>query len=258
MDIKNAANLLIEAEIQKKPIEPFTSTEPSITLDDAYQIQLEYIRHKVDNGAVVVGKKIGLTSKAMQEMLGVNEPDYGHVFHNMTFKNGETISLQPFLQPKIEFEIGFVLKKDLAGPHVTESDVIDATDYIIPTLEVVDSRIKNWEIKLEDTVADNGSFGAAITGDNRVTLRHIDIANISMNVYKNNELIDTATSDAVMGNPVRAVVWLANALSRHGMSLKAGELILSGSLAKAVSIEEGDTFKAEFSGLGAVSATFIS
>ncbi|NEU32147.1 2-keto-4-pentenoate hydratase [bacterium LRH843] len=256
MMIKEAASALIDAEIQKKPIEPFTSLEASISVDEAYQVQLEYVRNKVENGAVVAGKKIGLTSKAMQEMLGVNEPDYGHIFHDMTFKNGDSIPLNKFIQPKIEFEIGFVLKKDLTGPNVTELDVLDATDYIVPTIEVIDSRIKNWKIKLEDTVADNGSFGAAIKGDKRMALRDIDIANVVMNVYKNNKKIDSATGAAVMGNPVRAVVWLANALSRYGISLNEGELILSGSLSKAITIDEGDTFTAEFSQIGSVSISF--
>ncbi|MEH7073538.1 2-keto-4-pentenoate hydratase [Neobacillus drentensis] len=257
MDIQRAATALMEAEKEKKPIAPFTSSpEEKISVDEAYQIQLHQVHHKVNNGAVIVGKKIGLTSKAMQEMLNVNQPDYGHLLNDMIYEEGDTISLSRFIQPKIEFEIAFVLKKDIKGPGVTLQDVIEATDYIVPALEIIDSRISNWQIKFEDTVADNGSSAGAIIGKTTTKLDGLDLAGIHMNVYRNNELLDSAVSAAVMGNPAEAVAWLANALGNYDISLYAGEVILAGALSKAIVIEDGDTFTAEFEQLGSVSATF--
>ncbi|MDQ0257112.1 2-keto-4-pentenoate hydratase [Evansella vedderi] len=256
MDIQKAANALLKAEITKQPIEPFTSSAEEISADDAYLIQLEQIRQKVEKGAVIVGKKIGLTSKVMQEMFNVNEPDYGHILDNMVYKNGETVLLDSFLQPRVEFEIAFVLKKDLTGPNVTVDEVIDAVDYIVPAIEIIDSRIKDWKFKYEDTVADNGSSGGAIVGGKPIKLSDVDLPAIRMNVYRNGELMDTATAEAVMGNPLHAVAWLANALSRYDISLHREEIILSGALSKAVPIQDGDTFIAEFDHIGAVSATF--
>lgn len=256
MDIQKAATALMEAENEKKPITPFTSSAEEISVDDAYQIQLRQIHHKVDNGAVIVGKKIGLTSKAMQEMFNVNEPDYGHLLNDMIYQDGDTISLDRYIQPKIEFEIAFVLKKDLKGPGVSMNDVIEATDYIVPALEIIDSRIKDWQIKYEDTVADNGSSAGAIIGKTTARINGLDLAGMSMNVYRNNEFLDSATGAAVMGHPAQAVAWLANALGNYGISLYAGEIILAGALSKAVVIEDGDTFTAEFDHIGSVSATF--
>lgn len=255
MNITEAANRLLEAEKTKRAIEPFTS-EGSISVDEAYQIQLEQIRQKVESGSVIVGKKIGLTSKAMQEMLQVDEPDYGHLLDTMTFLDGETISISDYLQPKIEFEIAFVLKKDLQGPGVTLLDVIDATDYVIPALELIDSRIRDWDIRFEDTVADNGSSAGVILGGNPVPIEKVNLSTIGMAVYKNGKYLDSAAGAAVMGNPVRAVAWLANALGRYDIPLLAGEVVLSGALTRAVPVEDGDTFTAEFARLGQVSISF--
>jgi 2-keto-4-pentenoate hydratase len=256
MDIQKAATALMEAENEKNPIAPFTSSTEEISVDDAYNIQLYQIRQKVENGAVIVGKKIGLTSKAMQEMLNVNEPDYGHILNDMIYKDGESISLDKFIQPRIEFEIAFVLKEDLKGPGVTMSDVITATDYVFPALEIIDSRIKDWQIKFEDTVADNGSSAGAIIGSTTAKLDNLDLAAVRMTATRNGEFLDSASGSAVMGHPAEAVAWLANALGSYGISLYAGEVILSGALSKAIPIEDGDTFTAEFEQIGAVTATF--
>ncbi|MBV7503677.1 fumarylacetoacetate hydrolase family protein [Bacillus sp. sid0103] len=256
MDIQKAAAALMEAENEKKPIAPLTSSIEEISVDEAYQIQLLQIQNKVDNGAVIVGKKIGLTSKVMQEMFNVNEPDYGHILNDMVYHDGDTISLDRFIQPKIEFEIAFVLKKELKGPGVTLNDVIEATDYIVPALEIIDSRIRDWQINFEDTVVDNGSSAGAIIGKKTAKIDELDLAIIGMNVYKNNEFLDSGVGAAVMGHPAQAVAWLANALGNYGISLNAGEVILSGALSKAIVIEDGDSFTAEFEQLGAVSATF--
>ncbi|WP_461610833.1 2-keto-4-pentenoate hydratase [Cytobacillus kochii] len=256
MDIKKAVAALMEAENVKKPIDPFTSSNEVISVDDAYQIQLEQIRHKVGKGAVIVGKKIGLTSKVMQDMFNVSQPDYGHILDDMMYKNDKTISLERFIQPKIEFEIAFVLKKDLKGPNVMLEDVVEATDYVVPAIEIIDSRIKDWKFKFEDTVADNGSSAGAILGGQPVFLQDIDLPSVGMSVFKNGDLLDSATGEAVMDNPLNAVAWLANALSNYDISLNKGEVILSGALSAAVPIAAGDSFKADFDHLGSVSVTF--
>jgi len=256
MDIQQAASMLMEAERKKKSIEPFTSSAETISVDDAYQIQLEIIRDKQEKGAVIVGKKIGLTSEAMQEMLKVDKPDYGHLLDDMIYEEESIIPLNSFIQPRVEFEVAFVLKRDLKGPGVTMDDVIDATDYVVPAIEIIDSRIRDWQIKFEDTVADNGSSAGAIFGKNQVLLRDIDLPNVEMKVYKNGEFLDTATGAAVLGNPIHAVVWLANAVGEYDIALHKGEKILAGALSKAVPIEDGDKFEAAFTDIGTVTATF--
>jgi len=250
------AKKLMDAEKNKQSIEPLTVSFPKISVDEAYYIQQEQISERVANGAVVVGKKIGLTSKAMQDMFQVNEPDYGHLLDDMIRVDGEAIALDEFIQPKLEFEIAFVLKKDLKGPGVTILDVIEATDYIAPAFEVIDSRIKDWQIRFEDTVADNGSSARAIIGGMPTPIEDVDLAKIGMAVYKNGEFLDSAAGAAVMGNPTRAVAWLANALGKYDISLYAGEIVLSGALTAAVPIKAGDTFTADFAHIGSVSASF--
>ncbi len=258
VSIHAAATDLLAAEEAKQPIKPLTVTHPAITVDEAYYIQLEQIRRKVGDGAIIVGKKIGATSKAIQQMFQVDQPDYGHLLDDMMFLDGDTLSLDRYLQPKVEFEIAFVLKKDLKGPNVTILDVLDATDYIVPAIEVIDSRIENWNIKFEDTVADNGSSAGAILGGNPTSLENIDLTNIGMVVYKNGEYFDSAAGAAVMGNPLRAVAWLANSLAKYDVWLKAGEVVLSGALTAAVPAEHNDSFTAEFAHIGSVSVSFKS
>jgi len=255
MNITEAVDALLRAEKTKETIDPFTS-HTAITKETAYQIQLDLIHHKVTNGAKVVGKKIGLTSKVMQEMLGVDIPDYGHLLDNMMYEEDATISLAEFIQPKVEFEIGFVLKEKLQGPGVKVEDVIKATDYVVPTIEIIDSRIKDWKFKFEDTVADNGSSAGAIIGKTRKSLQEINLPDVYMSLYKNNALIDSAYGSAVMGDPIKAVAWLANEVGAYDISLDPGEVILAGALSKALPIEAGDIFKANFENLGSVSAIF--
>ncbi|WP_138420528.1 2-keto-4-pentenoate hydratase [Aquibacillus sediminis] len=255
MDINKAVQALIEVEKTKQTIEPFTSRE-EITKDKAYQIQLGIIDDKIKNGANVVGKKIGLTSKAMQDMLGVSIPDYGHLLDTMMYKEDTAISIGEFIQPKVEFEIGFVLKEKLKGPGVTTEDVARATDYVVPAVEIIDSRIRDWKINFEDTVADNGSSAGAIIGKDAKALTELELPEVKMTLYKNDEWFDSAYGSAVMGNPIEAVAWLANEVGSYDISLDPGEVILAGALAKAVPIEAGDHFIAEFEKLGTVSATF--
>lgn len=192
----------------------------------------------------------------MQEMLKVDKPDYGHLLDEMIYDEKTSISLGSFIQPKIEFEIAFVLKKDIKGPGITEDDVVDATDYVIPAAEIIDSRIRDWQINFEDTVADNGSSVGAIFGQDQRFLSEIDLPNVKMKIYKNGEFLDAATGAAVLGDPIRAVIWLANALGEYGIALHKGEKVLAGALSKAAEIQDGDVFEAIFTDLGTVTATF--
>jgi len=247
---------LYEAETTGKSILPITSEYTNLSTQEAYSIQLENINRKRKEGHTVVGKKIGLTSKAMQQLLGVNEPDYGHLLDSMNVGNGEQLSFDQVMQPKVEGEIAFILKHELRGPNVTAMDVILATDYIVPALEIVDSRIKDWKITLQDTIADNASSGFFVLGNQSTKLEEVDLEMVGMVLLKNDEVINTGVGTAALGNPIHCVAWLANRLADFDLSLKAGEVILSGALSAAVEAKEGDTFTAKFAHLGEVSVRF--
>lgn len=250
------AQALLDSYSTKQPISPLTTLYPLISVDEAYRIQLAQIEKRIADGDVIVGKKIGLTSKVMQQMFNVSEPDYGHILASMVLADGDEISVDQMIQPKIEFEIAFVLKEDIQGPNVTEEQIIAATDYIVPAFEIIDSRIEDWKIRFEDTVADNGSSAYAILGGKPTSLEDVDLETLGMNVLKNGHFIDHASGAAVMGNPVRAVVWLANALGKYNIGLKKGEFVLSGALTAAVTVNPGDTFTADFAHLGTIQVTF--
>ncbi|WKA56960.1 2-keto-4-pentenoate hydratase [Planococcus shenhongbingii] len=257
MDIQKAANRLAQAEKDKTPIPPFTSSAEEISVEDAYQIQLLQIQEKLQQGAEIKGLKIGLTSKVMQDMFNVRTPDYGHVLDSMVYGEEKAVNMDQFIQPKVEFEIAFILKEDLEGPGVTVEDVLAATDYVVPAIEIIDSRIENWQFKFEDTVADNGSSAGAILGSKRTSPTAVDLATVEMTVYRNGEVFDSAKGEAVMGHPAKAVAWLANAVAEYGITLRAGYFILAGALSKAVPFEADDVFKADFSELGEVAISFV-
>jgi 2-keto-4-pentenoate hydratase len=254
--ISQFAEQLASAEGSKVGITPLTTVDPEITVDEAYYIQLENIKKKLEQGHKIVGKKIGLTSVAVQTMLGVDEPDYGHLLDSMVVENGGTISCKDMLQPKVEGEIAFVLKKDLKGPNVTVLDVIQATDYVVPALEIVDSRVEDWKIKLADTVADNASSGLYVLGGKPTKIEDIDLELVGMVLTRNGEVANTGVGAAALGNPATCVAWLANRLADYDISLKAGEVILSGALSAMVVAEPGDHFTARFAHLGQVSVNF--
>src|SRR5690625_3562517 len=246
------AKELLEAETSVKEIVAFTDRDDSITAEDAYYIQLETVKLKEAQGKKVIGKKVGLTSKAMQEMLQVDEPDYGHLFEDMTVKNGDIVDIKSMVAPRIEAEIGFILKDDLVGPNITFLDVIMATDYVVPTLEIIDSRIEDWKIKLIDTVADNGSSAKVVIGDQKKNLEEVDLRLNGMILSKNDDIIATGAGAAALGHPAEAIAWLANKLSEFDITLKKGELILPGALSGAVAVEAGDDITADFGTLGTV------
>jgi 2-keto-4-pentenoate hydratase len=207
-------------------------------------------------GHVISGKKIGLTSPGIQKQLGVNEPDYGHLFAAMDCKDGK-IKSDALLQPKIEGEIAFILKADLAGGKVSRDDVLAATDYVVAAFEIVDSRVADWKIKLVDTVSDNASSGRYVLGSKHLKLNEVDLPTVSMKLYKNGSLAGEGTGAAVLGDPCISVAWLANRLWDYGVTLKAGEVILSGAFSAAPPAAKGDSFMADFSSFGKVEAEFI-
>ena len=254
--IKTLADMLLKAEQTRQPIGPITETDPGVTIDNAYRIQLRVMELKQAAGQVVVGKKIGLTSLAMQNMLGVNEPDYGHILNGMVVMEGDKIPVGNLIAPRIEGEIAFVLKEDLRGPGVTMSEVLRCSEGVIPALEIVDSRIRDWKIKLTDTVADNASSALIVLGDILSPVQALDLRTVGMVMEKNGEVISTAAGAAVLGHPAQAVAWLANKLSAYGISLKKGEVVLSGALAAAVPFVAGDFFRADFGFLGDVKIKF--
>lgn len=254
--MKQFAEQLAEAEDTRIGITPLTSIDPELSVKEAYYIQLENIHRKLKQGQKIVGKKIGLTSLAMQNMLGVDEPDYGHLLDGMAVENGGGISIEQVLQPKVEAEIAFILKKELRGPNVTTLDVLQATEYVVPALEIVDSRIKDWKIKLPDTVADNGSSSFYVLGGKPTRIEDIDLELIGMVLTKNGELINTGVGAAALGTPATCVAWLANRLADFDIPLRAGEVILSGALSAAEVAKAGDSFTARFAHIGQVSVHF--
>ncbi len=254
--MKTLANLLLAAELSRKPIVPLTESDRGITLDEAYRVQLLMMDVKKSNGQMVVGKKIGITSRAMQVMLGVNEPDYGHILDGMVVAEGEMIRTADLIQPRIEGEIAFILKEDLQGPGVTLADVIRCSQGVIPALEVIDSRIMDWKIKLPDTVADNASSARIVLGGKITPVLGLDLRTVGMVLEKNGEIAATAAGAAVLGHPAQAVAWLANKLSTYKISLTKGEVILSGSLTAAIPVIAGDFIRADFGHLGDVKIKF--
>ncbi|WP_028602353.1 2-oxopent-4-enoate hydratase [Ottowia thiooxydans] len=255
--IQGWGDTLYDAFINSRPIEPLTDSEPGITIEDAYQIQLRMIQRRIERGETVVGKKIGVTSQVVMQMLGVNQPDFGQMLSGMVFNEGEPIQVGGLIAPKAEAEVAFLLKRDLTGPGVTAADVLRATECVMPCFEIVDSRIKDWKIKIQDTVADNASCGVLTLGGQRRSPRDLDLALAGMVLEKNGELVSTSTGASVQGSPVNAVAWLANTLGRLGIGLKAGEIILSGSQSPLVPVKAGDSLYCSVGGLGSTSVRFI-
>jgi 2-oxopent-4-enoate hydratase len=249
--IKIIAHELYDAGKQEKAIEPLVGRFPEFTITCAYKIQLENIKKRVSEGERIIGKKIGLTSYSMQKMLGVYEPDYGHIFNTMVLLKNE-LSLSTVIQPKAEGEIAFVMKEGIEGPRITSTDVICATDFVMPAIEIIDSRIRDWKIKIEDTVADNASSAFTLVGTKALPLNEVDMFSTGMVFCKNGEIVATGAAAAVMGNPVNAVTWLINKLSEFGVGIKKGEIILSGSLTAAVDLKENDVVEVVFDRLGSV------
>jgi 2-keto-4-pentenoate hydratase len=254
--ISEAAGSLIQAARELKAITPLTDSYPELTLDDAYRVQQVTIESKLDAGARVVGKKIGLTSPAMQQMFGVNEPDYGQLLDTMLVLNGEGVAASKLLQPRIEGEIAFVIERDLKGPGLTVTDVVRATGGVTAALEIIDSRIRDWKIKIQDTVADNASSSGFVLGSRIVPIARLDLRYVGFLMTKNGRLAGTGAGGAVLGNPVQAVAWLANKMGEYDIGLNAGDVILSGSAVAAVPVGRGDCIHLNIDRIGDVSCYF--
>jgi 2-oxopent-4-enoate/cis-2-oxohex-4-enoate hydratase len=240
-----------------KVVEPLTSRFPEIGIDDAYAIQQRLNARRIEAGEVIIGKKIGVTSKAVMDMLGVYQPDFGMLTDGMVYNEGEAIPAASLIQPKAEGEIAFVLKHDLVGPGVSAADVLAATEGVMACFEIVDSRIRDWKIKIQDTVADNASCGVFVLGDRLVDPRGLDLRTCGMVLEKNGEIVATGAGAAALGAPANAVAWLANTLGRLGIPLKAGEVVLSGSLAIMVPVKAGDSLRVSIGGIGGCSVRFV-
>ncbi|WP_031319530.1 2-oxopent-4-enoate hydratase [Pseudomonas fluorescens] len=247
---------LFTALNQSAPISPLTEDCPGLTIEQAYRIQQHLIDLRLARGERIIGKKIGVTSQPVMDMLGVNQPDFGQLTDAMVVEQGTSVAMGTLIQPKAEGEIAFILKHDLAGPGVTVADVLRATEGVMACFEIVDSRIRDWKIKIQDTVADNASCGVIVLGDRLVDPRKLDLYTTGMVLEKNGRVVGCGAGAASMGSPVIAVAWLANTLGRLGMSLKAGEVILSGALSAMVPVIAGDNLRVSIAGIGGCSVRF--
>jgi 2-keto-4-pentenoate hydratase len=247
---------LAQAERSREPIAPLTAGYPDIDVVDAYEIQLINIRQRVAEGARVLGHKVGLSSLAMQQMMGVDEPDYGHLLDEMQVFEDTPVKAGRYLYPRVEVEVGFILSDDLPGAGCTEEDVLAATEALVPSIELIDTRITDWKIALCDTIADNASSAGFVLGEARVSPRDIDVKAIDAVLRRNGEVIAEGRSDAVLGNPVTAVAWLSRKVESFGVRLRKGDIVLPGSCTRAIDARAGDEFVADFTGLGSVRLSF--
>lgn len=241
----------------RRVVDPLSGRHPDLTIEDAYAIQQRMLSHRLAAGERVVGKKIGVTSQAVMDMLGVFQPDFGWLTDGMVYNEGEAVPAASLIQPKAEGEIAFVLKKTLKGPGVTAADVLAATEGVMACFEIVDSRIRDWKIKIQDTVADNASCGVFVLGDRLVDPREVDLGTCGMVLEKNGEIVATGAGAAALGHPANAVAWLANTLGALDIALEAGEVVLSGSLAAMVPVKAGDNLRVTIGGIGGCSVRFI-
>lgn len=257
VDIATLSERLLAAEASCTPLDPLTVSTPGFDVERAYQVQLASVRTRVGKGRRVIGKKIGLTSKAMQDLLGVREPDYGHLLDDMLLLEGEPCPRSALLLPKVEGEVAFVLKSRLRGPGVNVPDVLRATEGVMASLEIVDSRIRDWKIKLADTVADNASSARFVLGSRMLPVHELDLRRVGMFLEKNGQVVNSGAGVAVWGHPAAAVAWLANRLAGFDVALEPGEVVLSGAVTAAVDVAAGDVVEAHFDRLGSVSVRFV-
>ena len=257
MDTQAFAEKLRNAERDRVQIGRLTDECPEMTVADAYRVQLLNVKHRLEQGEKLIGMKIGLTSAAMQKMLNVSVPDYGHLFDSMLLTNGQVCHVDQLIQPRAEGEISFCLNKTLKGPGVTVADVYEATRYVVPSIEIVDSRIKDWKIKLQDTIADNGSSARLMVGSGMTPIENVDMKLTGMVMEKNGELVNSGCAAEVWGNPAAAVACLANMLSEFDIELPAGSIVMAGALTGMVPVEAGDVITASFTGMGSVTVRFV-
>jgi len=252
---KEAARLLLDAERQVKPVPQLAKTFPGMDIDDAYAIQLEVIGARRAAGAVLRGHKIGLTSRAMQLSAGIDEPDFGHLLDDMFHPDGQTLKTERFIVPRIEVELAFILGAPLRGPGVTVYDVLRATEYVTPALELIDGR-SQYPRTIVDNIADNAACGAVILGGRPVKPDAVDLRWVGAMLFRNGQVEETGLAAGVMGHPAMGIVWLANRLAQFDTGLEAGHVVLAGSFTRPVAARAGDTFHVDYGRLGAVTCHF--
>jgi 2-keto-4-pentenoate hydratase len=257
-DAKEKAQALYEARRNRKPIPPFTDSEPNLGMGDGYAIQNELVKMILADGDSIIGYKAGATSLAMQKLIGIDSPDYGPVLESTVYRDGGEIPLDRFIQPKIEAEIGVILGARLEGPDVSYDQTRAAISHIVGAMEIVDSRIEDWRITLADTVADLASNGAIVVSDLRVPAGELDFKTIKMKLFRNGEQIDKGAGAAALGDPVVVVTWLANVLAADGIALEPGHIVMTGALHAAVPLAPGDQFRVEFDHLGSLSVGVVA
>ncbi|MCK9511866.1 MAG: fumarylacetoacetate hydrolase family protein [Pigmentiphaga sp.] len=256
IDIEAAAKLLRQACEQREPIAPLRDRFPALTADDAYAIQEHNTQRRLAEGGRLVGRKIGLTARSVQMQLGVDQPDYGMLFADMAIPDGEPIGWCRLIQPKVEAEVALVMEHDLPEPGLTVAQLLRAVAFALPAIEIVDSRIADWNTRFVDTVADNASSGAFVLGNTPVGLRRLDLRLAGMVMERAGEQVSLGAGAACLGHPLNAAVWLANRMARLGRGLMAGDVVLTGAFGPMVAARPGDVFEARIQGLGSVRAAF--
>lgn len=255
-DRHDAAELLLAVYGSRQPVPPLTETYPALDLEDAYAIQQLQVDSWTAAGRVLQGHKVGLTSAVMQRQMKVDQPDYGVLRDDMFHVEHGPIDVGAFVAPRVEPEIAFVLRSDLSGPGVTAAAAAAAVDFVLPALEIIDSRIRDWRISIGDTIADNASSGGVVLGSRPVRLGDVDLRLAGCNLFGNGDLVATGAGGAVLGSPLVSLAWLANTVGAHGVSLRAGQVVLPGSVTAAKPVAAGDTWTATFGGIGTVTARF--
>jgi 2-keto-4-pentenoate hydratase len=254
--VAELADRLWRAEFERAPVEPISQDRPELTIDDAYAIQSHNVTRRVTAGAVVRGRKVGLSSRRAQKLVGVDEPEFGVLLDDMFLDDAEEVPFEALLQPRVVSVMAFVMASDLAGPGVTTADVLTSIGGVLPAIEVVDSRIADWRALAVDTVADNASTGRVVLGGRITPVVGLDLRLEGMLLDRNGAPIETGAGAAALGSPARSIAWLANKLCSLGAGLRRGDLVLAGALHRMVPVRAGDFFQAHFAHLGTVTAQF--
>jgi 2-oxo-hept-3-ene-1,7-dioate hydratase len=255
-DRGKAADILMAAEKDRKQAVQLSKTWPDITMEDAYAISTEVAKRKIAAGAKLIGHKVGLTSKVMQRSSQIDEPDYGHLLDTMMVADGAKVPHENYCRPRVEIELAFILGKQLRGPGVGLPDVLRATEYVVPAIEIVDARLQDPR-KIFDTVSDNGAAAGIVIGGRPVAPLEIDLRWVGGIMYCNSEIEETGVAAGVLGHPALGVAWLANKLGQHGVALEPGHLVLAGSFTRVVFAKKGDTLHADFGALGGIAVQFV-
>lgn len=255
-EIERIADELVTAGRTRTPVARLTARYPDMTIQDSYRVQKLWRQRSEASGRRLAGHKIGLTSKAMQAATGITEPDYGIIFEDMVLENGSIMKWGQYTNPRVEVELAFRLKKDIIGPGATIFDVLSATEYVVPALEILDSRIEMEGRTIVDTISDNAAMGAMVLGGNPVRPRDVDLRWIAAILYKNQIVEETGVAAGVLNHPASGVYWLANKLAAHGDGLKAGEIILAGSFTRPLWVNKGDTILADYGKMGTITCRF--